>query len=297
MFEGLTVAMVTPFRQGELDLEATARLVDFMLEGGVEGLVVSGSTGEAATCSVEERRSLWRFVRERVRGRVPVVAGTGTNSTSDSIELSRLAEEIGLDGVMLVTPYYNKPTPKGQVAHFTAVARATRLPIILYNVPGRTATNSTPEVLEKLEPVPNVVAVKEASGNLDQASALKARTRFTVLSGDDSLTVPMIAVGAEGVVSVAGNVAPRAMRDLCDHARAGRKAEAQAAHRRLQPLFKALFVESNPGPVKFLLSAMGMIENELRLPLVPVEPATEKVILEAARAAGIPAGASATARA
>jgi len=297
MFEGLTVAMVTPFRQGEVDLEATARLVDFMLEGGVEGLVVSGSTGEAATCSVEERRSLWRFVRERVRGRVPVVAGTGTNSTSDSIELSRLAEEIGLDGVMLVTPYYNKPTPKGQVAHFTAIARATRLPIILYNVPGRTATNSTPDVLEKLEPVPNVVAVKEASGNLDQASALKARTRFTVLSGDDSLTVPMIAVGAEGVVSVAGNVAPRAMRELCDHARAGRKAEAQAAHRRILPLFKALFVESNPGPVKFLLSAMGLIENELRLPLVPVEPATEKVVLEAARAAGVASGASATARA
>jgi 4-hydroxy-tetrahydrodipicolinate synthase len=224
------------------------------------------------------------------------VAGTGTNSTSDSIELSRLAEEIGLDGVMLVTPYYNKPTPKGQVAHFTAVARATRLPIILYNVPGRTATNSTPEVLEKLEPVPNVVAVKEASGNLDQASALKARTRFTVLSGDDSLTVPMIAVGAEGVVSVAGNVAPRAMRDLCDHARAGRKAEAQAAHRRLQPLFKALFVESNPGPVKFLLSAMGMIENELRLPLVPVEPATEKTILAVAADLGLALESSGTRR-
>jgi 4-hydroxy-tetrahydrodipicolinate synthase len=297
MFEGLTVAMVTPFRRGEVDLEATARLVDFMLEGGIEGLVVSGSTGEAATCSVEERRSLWRFVRERVRGRVPVVAGTGTNSTSDSIDLSRIAEEVGLDGVMLVTPYYNKPTPRGQVAHFTTVAKATRLPIILYNVPGRTATNSTPDVLEKLESVPNVVAVKEASGNLDQASALKARTRFTVLSGDDSLTVPMIAVGAEGVVSVAGNVAPRAMRELCDHARAGRKAEAEAAHRRLQPLFKALFVESNPGPVKFLLSAMGLVENDLRLPLVPVEPGTEKTILEAAKAAGISAGASATARA
>ena len=177
------------------------------------------------------------------------------------------------------------------------MARATRLPVILYNVPGRTATNSTPDVLEKVESVPNVVAVKEASGNLDQASALKARTRFTVLSGDDSLTVPMIAVGADGVVSVAGNVAPRAMRELCDHARAGRKAEAQAAHRRLQPLFKALFIESNPGPVKYLLSAMGLIENDLRLPLVPVEPQTEKAVLEAARAAGVPTGASATARA
>jgi 4-hydroxy-tetrahydrodipicolinate synthase len=284
MFEGLTVAMVTPFRGGDLDLEAMARLVDFLLDGGVEGLVVSGSTGEAATCTVEERRTLWRFVRERVRGRVPVVAGTGTNSTSDSIALTRMAEETGMDGVLVVTPYYNKPTAKGQVAHFTAVARSTRLPVILYNVPGRTATNSTPDVLEKLESVPNVVAVKEASGSLDQASALKARTRFTVLSGDDSLTLPMIAVGAQGVISVAGNAAPRAMRDLCDHARAGRFREAETAHLGLLPLFKGLFLESNPGPVKFLLSAMGMIENE-------------RAVLEAARSAGLAPAPSAAARA
>src|SRR5437867_8718209 len=151
MFEGLTVAMATPFRAGEVDLDATDRLVEFLLAGGTENLVVSGSTGEAATCTVEERRTLWKFVKDRVRGRVPVVAGTGTNSTSDSIALTRLAEEIGLDGAMLVTPYYNKPTAKGQIAHFTTVAKATRLPLILYNVPGRTATNSTPDVLEKLD--------------------------------------------------------------------------------------------------------------------------------------------------
>jgi 4-hydroxy-tetrahydrodipicolinate synthase len=287
MFEGLTVAMVTPFRRGEVDFEATARLVDFLLEGGVENLVVSGSTGEAATCSVDERRTLWRFVRERAGGRIPVIAGTGTNATDDSIALTRIAEELKLDGVMLVTPYYNKPTPKGQVAHFTAVAKATRLPIILYNVPGRTGTNTTPETLEKLQALPNVVALKEASGSLDQASAARARLRFTLLSGDDSLTLPMIAVGAAGVVSVAGNVAPRPMRELCDHARGGRMAAAEAIHRRLLPLFKALFVESNPGPVKYLLTAMGLIENELRLPLVPVEPATEKLVQEAAGAAGI----------
>jgi 4-hydroxy-tetrahydrodipicolinate synthase len=287
MFDGLTVAMVTPFRRGELDLEATAGLTEFLLEGGVECLVVSGSTGEAATCSVEERRTLWRLVKERVRGRIPVVAGTGTNCTADSIALTRMAEEVGLDGAMLVTPYYNKPTPKGQVAHFTAVARATRLPLILYNVPGRTGTNTLPETLEKVHDLPNVVAVKEASGSLDQASAVRARTKLTLLCGDDSLTLPMIAVGATGVVSVVGNAAPREMRALCDHARAGRMPEAEALHRRLLPLFKALFVESNPGPVKFLLSAMRRIENELRLPLVPVEPASERVILEAARAAGV----------
>jgi len=297
MFEGLTVAMVTPFRNGEVDLEATANLVDFMLDNGVQALVVSGSTGEAATCTVEERRRLWAFVKERARGRGPIIAGTGTNATADSIALTRMAEELGLDGAMVVTPYYNKPTPKGQVAHVAAIARATKLPLVLYNVPGRTGTNTLPDTYEKMQEFPNVVAIKEASGSLDQASALRARTRFTVLSGDDSLTLPMISVGAAGVISVAGQVAPREMRALVDHARAGRMTEAEAVHRRLGPLFKGLFLESNPGPVKFLLSAMKRIANELRLPLVPVEPATEKAILDLARAAGVPTTPSATVRA
>ena len=288
MFEGLTVAMVTPFKDGALDIEATARLLDFLLGGGVECLVVSGSTGEAATCSVEERRTLWRFTKERVRGRVPLVAGTGTNSTADTIALTKLAEDAGLDGALIVTPYYNKPTAKGQIAHFTAVARSTKLPLVLYNVPGRTGTNTLPETLEQLHGLPNVVAVKESSGSLDQASAVRARTGLTLLCGDDSLALPMIAVGAAGVVSVVGNVAPREMRALCDHARAGRMKEAEAVHRRLLPLFRALFIESNPGPVKFLLAALGLVENELRLPLVPVEPASERAILAAAGAAGIP---------
>ncbi|MGH7730587.1 MAG: 4-hydroxy-tetrahydrodipicolinate synthase [Candidatus Eiseniibacteriota bacterium] len=297
MFDGLTVAMVTPFRGGTVDHEGTGRLIDFMIEGGVEALVISGSTGEAATCTVEERRALWRFAKERVRGRVPLVAGTGTNNTAESITLTRMAEELGLDGAMIVTPYYNKPTPKGQIAHFAAVAKSTRLPLILYNVPGRTATNTLPETFEQLQDLPNVVAIKEASGNVDQTSALRARTRFTVLSGDDSLTLPLMAVGAAGVISVAGNVAPREMRTLCDHARAGRMAEAEAAHRRLLPIFKALFLESNPGPVKYLLSALRLIENELRLPLVPVEPGTARAILEAARASGLALPEPAAARA
>ena len=297
MFEGLTVAMVTPFRGDGLDLEATERLTEFLITGGVEHLVVSGSTGEAATCTVEERRNLWRFVKERVKGRVSVIAGTGTNSTADSIALTKMAEELDLDGAMLVTPYYNKPTPRGQIAHFTAVARSTRLPIIVYNVPGRTGTNTMPETLAALSTVDNVVAVKEASGSVDQASAVRAKVPYTLLSGDDSLTLPMIAVGAAGIVSVAGNVAPELMRQLTDHARAGRMAEAEKVHRRLLPLFKALFVESNPGPVKFLLSAMGLGANQLRLPLVPVEPATEKLVLEAAKAVGLALAAPATVRA
>ncbi|MCC6349033.1 MAG: 4-hydroxy-tetrahydrodipicolinate synthase [Candidatus Eisenbacteria bacterium] len=296
MFEGLSVAMVTPFRGGGIDREATARLVEWMIEGGVQGLVVSGSTGEAATCSVEERRQLWAFVKERARGRVWIVAGTGTNATADSITLTKLAEEVGMDGAMVVTPYYNRPTPKGQAAHFTACARATKLPVILYNVPGRTGTNTTADVLAMVQDVPNIVAVKEASGSLDQMSQVKTRTRFTLLSGDDSLTVPSIAVGGEGVISVVGQLVPREMRALTDHARAGRFAEARAAHERLAPIFKAAFIESNPGPAKFLLSEMGLIANELRLPLVPVEPASERAILEAARGLGV-ALAGATARA
>ncbi len=287
MFEGLSVAMVTPFRGGEIDWDATAKLVDWMIEGGVQGLVVSGSTGEAATCTVEERRKLWAFVKERAKGRVWIVAGTGTNSTADSIALTRIAEDLGMDGAMVVTPFYNKPTPKGQAAHFAAVAKSTKLPVVLYNVPGRTGTNTTPDVLAAVQDVPNIQAVKEASGNLDQMSQVKTKTRFTLLSGDDSLTVPCIAVGGEGIISVVGQIVPREMRALTDAARAGRFAEARAMHEKLAPLFKAAFVESNPGPAKFLLSEMGLIANELRLPLVPVEPASRTVILEAARATGV----------
>ncbi len=296
MFEGLSVAMVTPFKDGAVDHEATARLVDFLLEGGVEVLVVSGSTGEAATCTVEERRALWTFVKERAKGRAPIVVGTGTNATADTITLTKMAEELGMDGALVVTPYYNKPTPKGQVAHFTAVAKSTKLPLVLYNVPGRTGTNTMPATFAQVQQLPNVVAVKEASGSVDQTSELVAKTSLTVLSGDDSLTLPLIAVGAKGIISVAGNVAPREMRQLSDLARAGRVAEAEAVHRKLLPLFKALFVESNPAPAKYLLSEMGLVRNELRLPLVPVEPASEKVVLDAARAVGLPlAGAAARA--
>jgi 4-hydroxy-tetrahydrodipicolinate synthase len=295
VFEGLSVAMVTPFRGGEIDRDGTARLVDFMIEGGVENLVVSGSTGEAATCTVDERRGLWTFVRERVRGRVPLIAGTGTHNTAESIVLTRMAEDLGLDGAMIVTPYYNKPTPKGQIEHFRTIARATRLPLVLYNVPGRTGTNTRPEVFEAVASEKNIVAVKEASGNLEQAQAIHAKTRLTVLSGDDALTLPMIAIGAQGIISVAGNAAPGPMRELSDHARAGRMREAEAVHARLMPLFHALFVESNPGPVKYLLSAMGLIENEVRLPLVPVEPGTGEIVRRAAQAAGLALGAPARA--
>src|SRR5262245_50622477 len=208
MFEGLSVAMVTPFRNGAVDREATARLVDHMIEGGVQGLVVSGSTGEAATCTVEERRELWKFVRERAKGRAWVVAGTGTNNTADSIAHTRIAEELGLDGAMGVTLYYNKPTPKDQTANFAAVAKSTNLPLTRSKIPCRSGTEPQPKQLALDHDLTNVKAVKEASGNLDQMAQVKTKTKLTLLSGDDSLTRACAAVGGEGIVSVVGQAAP-----------------------------------------------------------------------------------------
>ena len=287
MFEGLSVALVTPFKDGALDEAAIERLVDFVIGGGTDVLVVAGSTGEAVTLTREERRRLYQAVQRANQGRARLVAGTGTNVTRDSIELTAEACALGYDGAMLVVPYYNKPTPAGQVAHFSAVAQAVDLPLILYNVPGRTGTNMTPETVARLAEVPNIVALKEASGSLDQVSAIRALTDLTILSGDDSLTLPMLAIGARGVVSVVGNVAPRPMKDLLEAFSEGRLVEAERLHRQLTPLMRALFLESNPGPAKSLLADMGLMANELRLPLVPVEASTAGAVREAARVAGV----------
>jgi 4-hydroxy-tetrahydrodipicolinate synthase len=297
MFEGLSVALVTPFKDGALDEPATAALVDFVVRGGADVLVVAGTTGEAPALTRDERRRLYDLVKAANAGRARLVAGTGTNVTRDSIELTQEAKSAGYDGAMLVVPYYNKPTPAGQVAHFTAVAKAVDLPLVVYNVPGRTGTNLLPETAVRLAALENVVAIKEASGSLDQVSAIRARCDLTILSGDDSLTLPMLAVGARGLVSVVGNVAPRPFRDLLSAFSEGRLLDAEKIHLKLVPLMRALFLESNPGPVKSLLADMGLVVNELRLPLVPVEPATAQAVREAARAAGIvlpdPAGARA----
>jgi len=288
MFEGLSVALVTPFADGALDEGATERLVDFVVGGGTDALVVAGSTGEAAALTREERRRLYAVVKSANGGRARLVAGTGTNVTRDTIELTAEARAAGYDGAMVVVPYYNKPTPAGLVAHFTAVARAVDIPLVVYNVPGRTGTNLLPDAVVKLAALENVVALKEASGSLDQVSAIRARCDLTVLSGDDSLTLPMLAIGARGVVSVVGNVAPRPMKDLIGAFGEGRLVDAEAIHRRLVPLMRALFLESNPAPAKALLADMGLLVNELRLPLVPVEPSTAQALRDAARAAGIP---------
>ena len=287
MFEGLSVALVTPFKNGALDEPAIGALVDYVLKGGTDVLVVAGTTGEAPALTREERRRLYDLVRSANGGRARLVAGTGTNVTRDSIELTQEAKAAGYDGALVVVPYYNKPTPAGLVAHFTAVARAVELPLILYNVPGRTGTNMLPETVARLAPIENIVAIKEASGSLDQVSAIRARCDLTVLSGDDSLTLPMLAVGARGIISVVGNATPRPLRDLLSAFSEGRLLDAEKIHLKLLPLMRALFLESNPGPVKSLVADLGLIVNELRLPLVPVEPGTAQAIREAARAAGL----------
>lgn len=278
MFEGLSVAMVTPFRHGEIDWPAVDRLVDHLISEGVQGLLPAGTTGEGATLGDEERRELVRRVVRRARGRAWVAPGTGTNDTAVTIERTRQAHEDGADGALVVTPYYNKPTQEGLYQHFAAVASAVPLPIIVYIVPSRTSVNLTPATLVRLAPLPNIVAVKEASGSLDQVSEICRDTSLTVLSGDDSLTLPILSVGGRGVVSVLGQLTPRRSRLMIDSFFEGRLDEARALHLELLALTKALFLETNPAPVKRALASEGWITNELRLPMVPMSESSGAVL-------------------
>jgi 4-hydroxy-tetrahydrodipicolinate synthase len=272
LFSGSLVALVTPFRDGKVDLGKLEELVDFHVSSGTSGLVPCGTTGESATLSHDEHDLVIRAVVERSRGRIPVLAGTGSNSTTEAIRLTRFAQEAGADGALLITPYYNRPTQRGLVAHFEAVAAATDIPLVLYNVPSRTGTNMLPAaVIECASRLPKVVAIKEASGSIDQSVEILRGARIDVLSGDDSLTLPLMAVGAKGVISVVANVVPRLMADLARHALAGDFAAARALHLRLFPLFKALFVETNPIPVKAAMAIKGLVGPEIRLPLTPLE--------------------------
>jgi 4-hydroxy-tetrahydrodipicolinate synthase len=270
-FKGSYVALVTPFKPSmEIDFEAYGRLVDYQLEKGTDGLVPCGTTGEAPTLSHDEQKQCIRFVIERVAGRVPVLAGTGSNNTAEAVGLTRFAKEAGADGALLITPYYNKPTTAGQIAHYQAVASAVDIPIMLYNVPGRTGTKMEPSTIAALSKTPNIVAVKEACGSVDQVTQILSRCDITVISGDDSLTLPMMAVGATGVISVAANVAPAETAALCRMANTGDWDGARKMHYKLAALFTGLFVESNPIPVKAALARMGIMDNVLRLPLVPM---------------------------
>jgi len=281
MFEGTGVALVTPFRNGEVDLQALRRLAARCAEAGCENLVVAGCTGEAATLDIEERKAVVSAVLEQVGGKARVIAGTGTNSTASTIELSRQAQKLGVDAVMLIAPYYNKPTQQGLLEHYRAVSESLNLPIIIYNVPGRTSVEIHPETVARIAEFGNVVALKEAGGSVDRVSRIRALSPIPILCGDDALTLPMLAVGAKGVISVVANVAPAKVRKMLDCWVEGKTEEAMRMHYELLPLARALFVETNPAPAKFALHRLGLIENELRLPLTPVSGASEEVILGA----------------
>lgn len=286
--EGAITAIVTPFKSsGDVDLEALRKLVRFQLDGGIHGIVVCGSTGEAATQNDEEYAETVKTVVEEVNGKVPVIAGAGSNNTQKAIELSRIAAERGVDALLHVTPYYNKPTPNGLVAHFKAIAEAVNLPIILYNVPGRTGSNVMPATIVRVaKEVPQVVAVKEASGSINQIGEIikDAPEGFVVLSGDDALTLPLMILGGKGCISVVSNEVPKDFADLCQAALDGNWERARELHFKLLDLMNINFIESNPIPVKTALSMMGKINESFRLPLVPIEDknrsAVEKCLKE-----------------
>ncbi|HET9940122.1 MAG TPA: 4-hydroxy-tetrahydrodipicolinate synthase [Candidatus Eisenbacteria bacterium] len=287
IFEGLGVALVTPYRKGSVDTDAAAKLAERLIERGVRAIYPCGCTGEATSLTREERTRLIRAVVEAVRGKGAVIAGTGTANTDETIELSKEAIQLGADAVMVITPYSVRPTQEGLIAHYRAVAAAIDRPMVLYNVPARTGSSIAPETVAKLAENPRIAAIKEASGSVDQTSAIRARCDITVLSGDDSLYLALLAVGARGLVSVAGHLVPAELVELEHHFHAGRIGEAEKVHRKLTPLFKALFLETSPAPVKHALARLGLIEGEIRLPLVPVRPETGKAVEAAMDAVGL----------
>ena len=281
------VALVTPFKNGEIDEKALERLIEFQIKNGTDGILPCGCTGEAATLSTEEQKRMIKLTVDLVKKRIAVIAGTGSNSTREAIELTQYAEEVGADAALLITPYYNKPTPRGLLIHYQKVAAAVKIPIILYNVPSRTGISILPETVAELSKIKNIVAIKEASGKVNQASKILSLCGITVLSGDDSLTLPILAVGGKGVISVAANIVPRDVADLVHNYREGRIEEARKMHLRLFPLCQAMFLETNPIPVKTTLGLMGMIEPELRLPLVGMSEDKKRVLKEVLRNYGL----------
>jgi 4-hydroxy-tetrahydrodipicolinate synthase len=282
------VAIVTPFTDsGQIDKERIGQLIEFHVNKGTDVIVPCGCTGEAATLTHDEHKEIIQYVVEKVAGRLKVIAGTGSNSTTEALGLTECAKEVGADGALMITPYYNKPTPAGMYEHYRTIAEKVDIPIILYNVPSRTGRSMLPETVARLSKIDNVVAIKEASGSMDQVSNILNLCDITVLSGDDSMTLPILSVGGKGVISVVGNVVPDLVADLVHSFLKGDTEKAAQLHRRLFPLCKALFYETNPIPVKRALSLMGMIENNLRLPLVPMSDQNEVKLKKALKDFGL----------
>lgn len=280
MFHGALTAIITPFRDGAVDEAALRELVEWQIQSGIDGLVPCGSTGESATLSHTEHERVIKITIEQTRKRVPVVAGTGSNSTAETIRLTASAREMGADGALLISPYYNKPTQDGIYKHYKMVAASVDLPIFAYNIPGRTGSNVAPETFARLAEIKNIIGVKEASGSTEQTSDILRLTngKFTVLSGDDALTVPLMAVGAKGVIATIGNAMPREIHELAAAGLAGDFERARQLHYKMLPLMRTLFIETNPICIKQALAFMGKCCNELRMPLVPMTaPAAEKL--------------------
>ncbi len=283
MFAGTYTALVTPFRNGGVDHEGFRTLIEAQIAGGVDGIVPVGTTGESPTLSHDEHRDVIKAAVEIAAGRIKVVGGTGSNSTDEAVGLTLDAEKAGADGALIVAPYYNKPSPEGMYRHFRTIAEATRLPIILYSIPGRCGVEIGVSVVARLAAdCPNIVGIKEAGGSVERVSQLRQAVpdTFEIISGDDSLTLPFISVGAVGVISVASNVAPGPVADFVRLAREGNMVRAEQAHRRLYPLFKNLFIESNPSPAKYALSLTLGLSPEVRLPLVEMEEESRRIVRE-----------------
>ena len=272
MFEGVFVALITPFRAGQVDVDALGRLIEYQIQGGVGGIVPCGTTGESATLSHAEHKEVIQRCVDKVAGRVPVVAGTGSNSTSESIDLTRAAKKAGADGALLITPYYNKPTQEGLFRHYQAVAEAVDLPIVLYNVPGRTAVDMQVDTITRLSRIPNITAIKEATANLERASQihLSCGDDLTLMSGDDATFLPFLAVGGSGVISVAANIIPSAVSVLWRAWKKGDKTAAYHQHNKLLKLNSLLFCETNPIPIKAAAAMLGLCGPDIRLPLTPL---------------------------
>jgi len=290
MFKGSIPALVTPMGEdGSIDFAAWEKLLDFHLAAGTDGVVVGGTTGESPVLDRGEIEELIGRAKARVGGRIPVIAGSGTSGTAKTIALSRAAEAAGADALLVVTPYYNKPTQEGLFQHFSAVADAVSIPLILYNVPGRTACDMLADTVARLSQLPRIVGVKEATGDIARGEAILRQSRpgFLLLSGDDPTAADLIRIGARGVISVTANVAARAMHELCAAGLAGRHGEAMAINERLIPLHKALFVESNPIPVKWAVHRLGLIGPGIRLPLTPLSGPLHGTVAAAMAAAGL----------
>jgi 4-hydroxy-tetrahydrodipicolinate synthase len=291
-FTGCGTALVTPFRRdGSLDEAAVSSLAKRQIDAGIHFLVPCGTTGESPTLTEEERVRVVELVVEQAKGRVPVLAGAGGYNTHEVIHAAKRMRRAGADGILSVTPYYNKPTPDGLVAHYRAIAEAIELPIIVYNVPGRTGCNVDPATLVRLASIPNIAGVKEASGNMMQMCEICASVpdTFTVLSGDDALTLPLMAIGGRGIISVASNEVPGEMSKLAELAGAGDFASARQLHQRLMPLLQVNFIESNPIPVKSAMAMLGLLDETYRLPMVPPRPASRERIAAVLRSLGLAA--------